>query len=181
MRRFPRLWLLALAIGVAGLAALLGAGLRHDPTAIRSPLVGRTAPAFDLPRMNGTGRVRLADLRGQVVVLTFWASWCAECRNEQVNLNAAWESYRDAGVVFVGVDFQDSEPDARAFLAETRTTWPVVTDTGSRTALAYGVYGVPETFVLSPSGQVVAKQLGEIRVPELSHQIDTLLAAGRSS
>jgi cytochrome c biogenesis protein CcmG/thiol:disulfide interchange protein DsbE len=160
---------------VALVAALLSFGLGRDPTAIRSPLVGRPAPDFALRTLDGAGSVRLADLRGQVVVLNFWASWCSDCRVEQPALDAAWDRFRDAGVVLVGVDFQDSPSDAIAYVAETRTTWPVLADPGSHTALAYGVYGIPETFFIGPDGRVQAKRVGALSYDQLVQEISRLL------
>ncbi len=164
--------------GTALVAALLSFGLGRDPSAIRSPLVGRAAPDFTLPTLDGARPIRLADLRGQVVVLTFWASWCTECRVEQPALDAAWHRFRDAGVVLVGVDFQDSPPDALAYVAETHTTWPVVADPGARTALAYGVYGIPESFFIGPDGRVDAKRVGALRYDQLVQEVSRLLPQG---
>jgi cytochrome c biogenesis protein CcmG, thiol:disulfide interchange protein DsbE len=180
-RRRPRrvaLLLAAVAATVALAAWLLSAGLHRDPTAIRSPLVGRPAPDFALRTLDGDRVVRLGDLRGQVVVLNFWASWCAECRVEHPALSAAWNRFRDAGVVVVGVDFQDDHANALAYLAETGTSWPVVGDPGSRTALAYGVYGIPETFLIGPDGQVTAKHVGPVTYDQLVREITRLLPGG---
>jgi cytochrome c biogenesis protein CcmG, thiol:disulfide interchange protein DsbE len=177
-RRVPLL--LAAVAGVVALAAWpLSVGLQRDPAAIRSPLLGRPAPDFALRTLDGDRTVRLGDLRGQVVVVNFWASWCAECRVEHPALNAAWSRFRDAGVVFVGVDFQDERRGALAYLAETGTSWPVVADPGSRTALAYGVYGIPETFFIGPDGRVTAKQVGPVTYDQLVREITHLLP-GRS-
>ena len=181
-RRRPRRALLPVAAVVVAvaLAAWLGsAGLRRDPAAIRSPLLGRPAPDFALRTLAADRMVRLADLRGQVVVLNFWASWCAECRLEHPDLSAAWNRFRDAGVVLVGVDFQDDHPSALAYLSERGTSWPVVTDPGSRTALAYGVYGIPETFFIGPDGRIAAKQVGPVTYDQLVREITRLLPGGR--
>jgi cytochrome c biogenesis protein CcmG/thiol:disulfide interchange protein DsbE len=122
--------------------------------------------------------VRLGDLRGRVVVVNFWASWCAECRVEHPALSAAWNRFRDAGVVLVGIDFQDDHPSALAYLAGTGTGWPVVADPGSRTALAYGVYGIPETFVIGPDGRVTAKHVGPVTYDQLVREITRVLPGG---
>jgi len=170
---------LAAVVAAVALAAwLLSAGLQRDPTAIRSPLLGRPAPDFALRTLEGDRTVRLGDLRGQVVVVNFWASWCAECRVEHPALSAAWDRFRDAGVVLVGVDFQDDHPSALAYLAGTGTGWPVVADPGSRTALAYGVYGIPETFVIGPDGRVTAKQVGPVTYDQLVREITRVLPGG---
>jgi len=110
--------------------------------------------------------------------VNFWASWCAECRVEQPALSAAWDRFRDAGVVLVGVDFQDDPPSALAYLAGTGVGWPVVDDPGSRTALAYGVYGIPETFVIGPDRRVSAKQVGPVTYDQLVREITRVLPGG---
>jgi cytochrome c biogenesis protein CcmG/thiol:disulfide interchange protein DsbE len=180
-QRRPRrvaLLLAAVAAVVALAAWLLSAGLQRDPTAIRSPLLGRPAPDFALRTLRGDRMVRLGDLRGQVVVVNFWASWCAECRVEHPALSAAWSRFRDAGVVVVGVDFQDDQANALAYLTQTGTSWPVVADPGSRTALAYGVYGIPETFLIGRDGKVAAKQVGPVTYDQLVREITRLPPGG---
>jgi cytochrome c biogenesis protein CcmG/thiol:disulfide interchange protein DsbE len=157
-------------------AALLATGLGRDPAAIASPLVGRAAPAFKLTGLDGPA-VRLSDLRGQVVVINFWASWCAECRTEQDALNKTWSRYRDSGVTVLGVDFQDTAPDARAYMGSQGITYPVVQDTESATALAFGLRGVPETFVVDKSGSIVDRVIGPVSAERLATRINTLLQA----
>ena len=166
--------------GVALLTLVLSFGLSRDPTIIRSALVGRPAPGFALRTLDGSETVRLSDLRGQVVVLNFWASWCADCRIEHPNLAAAWQRYRDRGVVLAGVAFQDRPSASRAYLADFKGDWPQLSDPGSRTALAYGVYGVPETFVIGPDGRVAYKQIGPVGYDRLSEEITSLLPESSS-
>jgi cytochrome c biogenesis protein CcmG, thiol:disulfide interchange protein DsbE len=170
--------LAAVAATVALAAWLLSAGLQRDPAAIRSPLLGRPAPDFALRTLDGDRMVRLGDLRGQVVVVNFWASWCAECRVEHPALTTAWNRFRDAGVVLVGIDFQDDHPSALAYLAQAGTSWPTVADPGSRTALAYGVYGIPETFFIGPDGRLAAKHIGPVTYDQLVREITGLLPGG---
>lgn len=176
-----RRWALfgAVAASVAVLAALFSFGLSHDPTVVRSALVGRPAPEFDLPSLDGGPPIRLAALRGQVVVVNFWASWCADCRVEHPSLTAAWQRYRDQGVVFVGIPFQDSVAASRAYATRMGGGWPLAIDPNARTALAYGVYGVPETFVISPSGRVVYKRVGPVPYTALTEEITRLLGTAR--
>ena len=162
--------------GVATLTFLLGFGLTRDPTVLRSTLVGARAPSFDLPSLDGSGAgVRLADLRGNVVVVNFWASWCVDCRIEHPALVAAWDRFRDQGVVFLGIPFQDSTEGSRTYLREVGDEWPQLADPGSRTALAFGVYGVPETFILGPDGRVAYRHLGAISYEVLVARIGELL------
>ena len=176
-RRRRNRWLLlgGVAGGIGLLSALLGFGLSKDPTQIRSPLVGRPAPGFSLSMLDGSRSVRLSDLRGQVVVVNFWASWCAGCRIEHPALLAAWQRYRDRGVVFVGIAFQDQPSASRAYLEEMGGDWPELADPASGTAIAYGVYGVPETFVIGPDGRVAYKQVGAVAYDVLTGEIEHLL------
>ena len=154
---------------------LLATGLGGDPRALPNELVSRPAPTFDLPRLGGGRSVDLAQLRGQVVVVNFWASWCLACREEHPDLLAAWERYRERGVVLVGIDYEDTREAALAYAEEMGGDWPLVTDPGSRTAIAYGVYGVPETFVIAPDGTITAKKVGAVTYAWLTREIDAAL------
>lgn len=165
--------------GIAVLTALLGFGLSRDPTLIRSPLVGRPAPAFALPTIGDDApTISLSQLRGQVVVVNFWASWCTGCRLEHPALEAAWDRYRDKGVVMLGIPFQDRQSASRDFLDELGGDWPNLADPSSRTAIDYGVYGLPETFVIDPRGVVTFKQVGPISYDTLTDQIERALPGG---
>jgi cytochrome c biogenesis protein CcmG/thiol:disulfide interchange protein DsbE len=168
----------AVVIVIGLLTSLFAFGLSRDPTVVRSALLGRPAPDFDLPMLDGSGRVHLDGLRGQVVVVNFWASWCADCRIEHPALAEIWRRYQDNGVVVLGIPWQDRVADARAYLAEQGGGWPIVEDGSSKTALAFGVYGVPETFVIGPDGVVRYKQVGPVDYGTLSDQIGRLLPGG---
>lgn len=172
--------LAALLVGILGLTVLFAFGLRRDPSQIRSALVGNRAPAFTLRTIEGKQTISLADLRGQVVVVNFWASWCAACRREHPNLLAAWTRYRDRGVVVVGIVFEDSPAAAMTYMRELGGDWPTVADPGGRTALAYGIYGIPETFFIGPDGKVAFKQVGYSSYDVLVDNISRLLPAGGS-
>lgn len=125
------------------------------------------APAFTLATFDG-GAFRLADQRGKVVVVNFWASWCVPCRQEAPRFAAADATYRGRGVVFVGVDVQDNARDARAFLAEFGLRYPNGPDDGARIADAYGVSGVPTTFVIDRAGRIRRRWPGEIQADQLT-------------
>src|SRR5215217_6897697 len=157
-------------IVVAAVAVLLSIGLRRDPSAVPSPLIGRTAPDFTLSQLDGKP-FTLSKLRGHVVVVNFWASWCTECHTEQAALNRTWEQFRDSGVVVVGIDFEDATGDAREYVASTGATYPMVVDAKSTTALAYGLRGVPETYVIDPRGQIVDRVIGPVDYPSLARRI----------
>jgi cytochrome c biogenesis protein CcmG, thiol:disulfide interchange protein DsbE len=168
--------LLGVAAAVLAVAVVLGVGLSRPDRLEASPLTGGEAPGFTLPALDAGGDpVRLSDLRGQVVVLNFWASWCAECQVEQEALAQTWDRFRDAGVVVLGVDFEAATGDAREYVARTATSYPVVVDTRSRTALAYGLRGVPETFLIDRKGQLVDRVVGPVTADGLADRITALL------
>jgi cytochrome c biogenesis protein CcmG/thiol:disulfide interchange protein DsbE len=114
------------------------------------------APAFELPRFE-EGTLSLASLRGQYVLVNFWASWCIPCRDEAPLLERAWREYRARGLVVVGVNIQDLEPEARKFIAEFKVSYPNVRDRDGRVSRAYGTTGVPESFFIDREGRVVRK------------------------
>jgi len=162
---------------VAVIVALLMTGLGRDPSVIASPLVGRAAPNFTLPQLGGPP-VTLAKLRGQVVVINFWASWCTECQVEQAALDQAWQQFQDSGVVVIGVNFQDTTGAARDYVRTDGVTYPVVEDAGSKTALAYGLRGVPETFVVNRRGRIVNHVIGPVSAATLITEINSMLLKG---
>jgi cytochrome c biogenesis protein CcmG/thiol:disulfide interchange protein DsbE len=154
----------ALAVGlVVALLALLVWKLVHDEgSGIPSALARGEqppAPAFTLPRLDQEGTLSLADLRGQAVVINFWASWCAPCKEEAPVLEAAWREHRDDGLVVLGVDFNDLRSDALAFMREVGMTYPVVYDRDGELVAKYGATGVPETFFVDRRGRLVGKRI----------------------
>jgi len=163
-------------VPIVAVAALLGFGLGRDPRVFRNALVGKPAPAFALRDLT-TGRVvRLSDLRGHPLVINFWASWCAECIAEHPNLFAAWQRYGDSGVVFLSVLFEDGASQAAAFERQLGAGWPDLADPGSRTALDYGVRGVPETFFVDRRGIIRFQQVGPSSYELLAARIKGLMA-----
>ncbi len=153
--------LAAVLLPVFTLVGLLAYGFRTDPRAIPSPLVRRPAPTFTLSLFEGT-TVRLSDYRGKAVVLNFWASWCIPCREEAPLLEAAWQALKDRDVLFLGVNIQDTEPAAKAFLREFSVTFPNGHDAEGKIAIDYGVYGIPETFFIDRQGRITAKVVGAL-------------------
>jgi cytochrome c biogenesis protein CcmG/thiol:disulfide interchange protein DsbE len=168
-----RRWLIPLAaLPVVGLLAY---GFRSDPRAIPSPLVGRPAPAFALTAYDGTP-LSLAGLQGQVVVLNFWASWCVPaCYEEAPVLEAGWRAYRERGVVVVGVDIQDTEEAGRKFIQQFGLTFPNAPDPKGRVSIDYGVYGVPETFVIDRKGMIRDKKVGALTEAYVREKVEPLL------
>lgn len=172
----------ALGVAVAAIAvgAVFGSRLGQDPALVDSPLIGQPAPDATLPNLEAGGSVRLADLRGQVVVVNFWASWCVPCREEHPALVSAANNYQSQGVVFVGVNYQDQQSSAIGFLDELGRADPAayryVTDPGSRLAVDFGVFGVPETFFVDREGTVVGKITGPSTYRLLTSALDDIIA-----
>jgi cytochrome c biogenesis protein CcmG/thiol:disulfide interchange protein DsbE len=158
---------------VAGLLALLVWKLAHQEHA---PRVGSVAPAFTLRRLDGPGKVSLASYRGRPVVLNFWASWCVPCKSEAAVLERDWASYRNRGVVFLGVDYHDLASDARRFVSAHALTFTMLQDGSGRITGRYGVSQVPETYVLSRQGRVVAHLAGPVTDPAFAGKFRSALA-----
>jgi cytochrome c biogenesis protein CcmG, thiol:disulfide interchange protein DsbE len=168
-------------VPIALFALLLASGLAGDPQARPSELVGEPVPSVSLPRLGGGSPVDLGALRGQVLVVNFWASWCRACADEHPGLAQVWERYRDRGVVVVGADFEDTEGAATDYARSKRTDWPLVTDPGARAAIAFGVFGVPETYVIGVDGTVLAKHVGPVPYGWLVHRVEAALRAGEAT
>ena len=167
-------WLAPLSI--LPLVALLAYGFRVDHRDVPSPLVGRPAAEFALRSFDGQP-VSLGALRGKVVVLNFWASWCfPACYEEAPALERGWRAYRDRDVMVIGVDIQDKEEAARKFLADFALSFPNAPDPGGKVSIDYGVYGVPETFFIDRAGRIRLKHAGAITDELFRAQVEKLLA-----
>lgn len=166
-------WLIPLS--VVPVLVLLAYGFRTDPRAIPSPLVGKRAAPFTLELFNG-GSMSLADLRGKVVVVNFWASWCyPACYDEAPVLERGWRTYKERGVVVVGVDIQDKEEPARKFLEQFAISFPNGPDPTGKISVEYGVYGVPETFFIDRAGNIRFKHVGAVTEEVFRSQVERLL------
>ena len=122
---------------------------------------GAQAPDFDLARLRGPGRVRLADLRGKPVIVNFWASWCVPCRKEFPTFRAAQTKYRAQGLEIVGITFKDLTGDARAFAKQQHANWTLAQGgDGDPVGRAYGVRALPQTFFINRHGTIVARYYG---------------------
>ena len=146
---------------IVPLIGILAYGFYRDPRYIPSPMVGRSAPSFALTLFDGS-KLSLGELRGKVVFLNFWASWCPPCRAEARELEAAWKKLKDKDVVFLGVAIQDTEENARTFVKEFAVTYPQGMDSSGRIAVDYGVWGIPETFFIDAEGRITYKHVGGI-------------------
>ena len=130
------------------------------------------APSFTLDALEGQATISLADYRGQVVVLNFWASWCVPCKSEAPLLEAAWKRYRDRGVVVLGVDAQDFRSDARRFVERYGLTYPIAHDGQGSTLGRYGLTGFPETWFIDRDGRLVGDHVsGELSKEQLDENI----------
>lgn len=167
-----------LAIVIAGIA--FAGSLGTDPTLVDSAIVGEPAPEVAMGAFEGSGTVRTTDYAGDIVVVNFWASWCAGCRVEHDALLAASDDYHDFGVTFLGINSQDQPGPAEAFLDEhgRGAHYEYAVDDGSRAAFAYGVHGMPETFFIDREGIVVATVVGPVTYELLAGTIETILVRG---
>lgn len=184
-RRSKGFWLrwgaiLAVVLAV-GTGAVFGSRLDRDPSLVSTPLIGEPAPGRSLPYLEQEGAISLKELRGEIVVVNFWASWCVACREEHPALTAAASGYRDDGVRFVGVLYQDSDSPASAFLDEMGRgeNFIYLKDPGSRMAIDFGVFGVPETFFIDRQGRIAAKITGPSTLPLLTRVLDEMVAGRR--
>jgi cytochrome c biogenesis protein CcmG/thiol:disulfide interchange protein DsbE len=167
-------WLLPLS--AIPVLALLAYGFRTNPREIPSPLVGRPAAAFRLTSFAGRP-IALDTLRGRVVVLNFWASWCyPACYEEAPALERSWREWRDRGVTVVGVAIQDTEDKAKKFIEDFGLTFVNAPDATGRVSIDYGVYGVPETFFIDRRGRIRAKHVGPVTDEVFRATVQALLA-----
>ncbi|MBI4588749.1 MAG: TlpA family protein disulfide reductase [Candidatus Rokubacteria bacterium] len=168
----------AIPLSVVPLLVLLAYGFRTDPRAIPSPLVGKPAAPFSIALFDG-GRLSLDDLKGKVVVLNFWASWCVPaCYDEAPVLERGWRTYKDRDVVVVGVDIQDTEEAARKFIRQFALSFPNGPDPTGKISVDYGVYGVPETFFIDRAGRIRKKHVGAVTEAVFTGEVERLLKEG---
>ncbi|MDQ7990584.1 MAG: DsbE family thiol:disulfide interchange protein [Candidatus Dactylopiibacterium sp.] len=160
--------LIPLAVFVA-LVALLAVGLTLNPREIPSPLIDKPAPAFTLPQLQKEGPLALADMRGQVWLLNVWASWCVACREEHPVL----VDFARRGVVpVVGLNYKDKRDEALAWLAAHGDPYATsIVDADGRVGIDYGVYGVPETFLVDANGRIRHKHIGPLTPEAIEREI----------
>ena len=178
--RIGRIARVATVLALLALVLVLALGFRRDPQDIRTGTVGSPAPAFDLESLDGAGRVVLAEHRGKVVVVNFFASWCIPCKEESLALARTWERYRASDVVVIGILYQDTRDAGLEFQRRLGATWPSAFDPDGRTAIRFGVFGVPETFFIDRDGIVAGRKIGQIDEDTLRLGIETLRSKGRS-
>ena len=166
-------WLLAW-VGVIALLAVMALGLRR--TQEGSITVGSAVPDFTLTTFDG-GEITLSDLKGKVVVINFWASWCKPCEQEAADLETAWRLYEPRGdVVFIGVDYVDTEPEARRYLARFDITYPNGPDLRTRISQLFRTTGVPETYFIDKEGKLASIKISPFQnLQEITATVDALL------
>jgi cytochrome c biogenesis protein CcmG/thiol:disulfide interchange protein DsbE len=179
-----RVRLAAQLVAVAAVLGLLGLLVwkvvnQEKSTVPQEVAAGKrpAAPHFELPRLDRPGRLSLSSLRGKAVVVNFWASWCAPCRDEVPRLDAAWKRWRSRGLVVLGIDYDDLRGDAQKFMRKYGMTYPAVHDGRKKTVAAYGVTGVPETYFVNRRGRIVGEHvLGEVSRTELAEGIEEAMS-----
>jgi cytochrome c biogenesis protein CcmG, thiol:disulfide interchange protein DsbE len=165
----------ALAVAlVAGLLALLiwkvAQGSQNEAK------IGKPAPDFTLGRLDRPGSLQLSSLRGKVVVLNFWASWCQPCKLEAPDLAASAKKW-SGRVVVLGVDVNDPRGDARGFMRKYGITYPIVHDNKNVTSPKYGLTGLPETFFLDRRGRIVSHVISGLKTADLQRGVEEALRA----
>lgn len=155
------------------LLVVLAVAFQFDPHEIPSPLIGTEAPLFALEDLNGS-TIRLANLRGRPAVINFWATWCPPCVVEHPTLVEAARRYQGRAH-FLGIVYQDEPEAIRQFVVANGAWGPALTDPGNRTALAYGVYGAPETFIVDREGVIVEKITGAMTRDSIDRLLGPLL------
>lgn len=156
---------------IVGWALVAGRSLDRDPRVVRSALLGKPSPAFNLPRLDG-GTIDSTDMRGDIVVVNFWASWCVPCAEEAPELEAFARRTRDEGVQLVGIVYSDERDKAAEFRDRFHLSYPQAVDPGGRAAIDFGVFGVPETYVIDRDGTVMAKLLGAVDAAYLEQVVE---------
>ncbi|NNC92752.1 MAG: redoxin domain-containing protein [Acidimicrobiia bacterium] len=186
------LWisLVAIFVGVGALVLVFSSRFGVDPRLVNSPLIGEPVPPLalqvleqgELPGVqtgDGVFEDALADLRGDVLIINFWASWCFPCRGEHPALTSVAQDYADRGVSLVGVIYQDEPEDAAGFLDELGwggDNYRYVLDPKSRGAVEYGVFGVPETYFVDSAGIIVGKIQGAVTSSAVRSVLEQILA-----
>ncbi|OGS96150.1 MAG: thiol:disulfide interchange protein [Gallionellales bacterium RIFCSPLOWO2_02_FULL_57_47] len=156
------------------MAAFMYVGLSLDPHEVPSPLVGKAAPAFTLPQLHEPSKqFSTQDMKGKVWLFNVWASWCTACESEHAVL---MELSRQNLVPIYGMDYKDKPEDGEAWLRSRGNPYVlVVSDREGRVGIDYGVYGVPETYVIDKQGVIQYKQIGPVTPENLSEKILPLI------
>ena len=182
-RRLLWIWIAfaSVMLAIGGMTWLFTYGFSLDPKLVKSPLVGRPAPAFSATEMNTGEPISLASLQGTPFMLNFWGSWCPACRDEAHLLEAAHRRWGSDPKAFrvIGIAFNDTLEKARAFARRFGKTYYLALDDPDGTIiLNYGLYGAPETFFVDRTGVIRAKKIGALTWEEIESNVTALLAGG---
>ncbi len=180
-RRGVPLWAQVIIwVVLVGLLVLVAIALQRSQQGTVQP--GDKLPPFSMTmfsgyELNGSSQVSINDLRGQVVMINFWASWCKPCEQEAADLRDAWDYYKGSGkVTFIGVDYVDTEPEARAYLEKFGITYANGPDLGTKVSQLFRIKGVPETYFLDQQGVLRHIQVGPFAsVDEIKAVIDPMV------
>ena len=168
-------WAVGLAfILLIAFLVMIGLGLRR---AQAGPIIiGQKVPAFTLTSFDGE-EYNTADYEGKVILVNFWASWCKPCEQEAFELEAAWQMYQPRGdVIFLGVDYVDTEPEALAFIRQFGITYPNGPDLRTRISQMFRIQGVPETYIIDREGRLAYVKKGPfLSLSEIQTAVDKLL------
>jgi cytochrome c biogenesis protein CcmG/thiol:disulfide interchange protein DsbE len=163
---------IAIWVGVLGLLAVVAFTMWRN--AARTLRVGAPAPDFTLKAYDGQS-YHLAELRGKVVVINFWASWCVPCKEEAADLENTWRHYENQGVIFLGIGYNDTDKEALAYIKEFNITYPNGPDLENRISPAYHTTGVPETYIIDSTGRLAFSKVLPVTQAELMAVIEPLL------
>ncbi len=170
------IWKISVIGFIVGLSALFFFGLGNDPKLIPSPLKGKSAPLFQAETVSGEAFSSEA-LQGKVALITFWASWCTTCKADEPLINSLRTRYKERDdFVVVGVGTQDTHGNIQSHLAKGGRPYLNLYDGKGRIAIDFGVYGVPETYLLDKDGTIKEKMVGPINAKKLNELIRALLA-----
>ncbi len=170
MRRLLYVLPIALFLTLAGYFAL---SLNKDPSLLPSALIDKPAPAFDLAGLGKDGRLTLAEIKGHVALINFFASWCVPCRDEEPVLMSL---VKNKNVLLYGIAYKDKPADAERYLKELGDPYRSVgLDENGRTGINFGVYGVPETYVIDKEGRIRLRYVGPLTEADVTRQLLPLL------
>jgi len=174
-KRQPSGWVTGLSFALLVVfLVILGLGLHRAQSG--TIVIGQSVPAFTLTTFE-SGIYNTADLSGKVIVVNFWASWCQPCEQEAREMEAAWQHYKPGGrVIFLGIDYVDTEPEALAFLQKFGVTYPNGPDLRTKISQMFRIRGVPETYIINKDGRLAYIKKGPFRsLAEIQSVIDPLL------
>lgn len=171
-KRKTTIWRLLIVAALLAFVWLLTVGLQRQNRSQQR--AAGEAPSFEFTTFEGE-TINLTDLEGQGVVLNFWASWCGPCRAEADLLEQTWQREEGGGIVFIGLDYLDQEHAALEYMAEFDITYPNGPDLQSDAARSYGIKGVPETFFISPDGEIQSHVIGPVvSQADLDQRLDAI-------